>query len=57
MQQSDREQPDGLIHALILDGVGGARALDWSEVEAWQPAQGCLWLHFNYEAESSRRWL
>lgn len=57
MQHVDRDQPDGLIHALLLDGAGASRVLDWCEVDAWQPEQGCLWLHFNYEAASSRRWL
>ncbi|TCO76676.1 zinc transporter ZntB [Chromatocurvus halotolerans] len=57
MAQPDSEQPDGLIHALLLDGAGAARTLEWREVGAWQPEQGCLWLHFNYEAEASRRWL
>lgn len=55
MQHVDRDQPDGLIHALLLDGAGASRVLDWCEVDAWQPEQGCLWLHFNYEAASSRR--
>lgn len=57
MEYSTGERPDGLIHALLLDGAGGARALDWQEVADWEPAQGCLWLHFNYEAASTRCWL
>ncbi len=49
--------PDGLIHAKLLDGEGGARDLSWQEVEAWQSEQGCLWLHFNFEQEEAQRWI
>ena len=48
---------DGLIHALVLDGKGGARALDWAGVEAWQPADGVLWLNFDYAGASVADWL
>jgi zinc transporter len=51
------EKPEGLIHALLLDGRGATRELDWPEVATWMPEQGCLWLHFNYEAASTRAWL
>ena len=51
------EKPRGLIHAKLLDGGGGARDLDWMEVGAWAPEQGCLWLHFDYEQEEASRWI
>ncbi|WP_344956147.1 zinc transporter ZntB [Zobellella aerophila] len=47
----------GLIHALLLDGRGGARELDPYELSNWQPEQGCLWLHFDYRQPDTRRWL
>lgn len=47
----------GLIHALVLDGNGGARALDWAGVEAWQPADGVLWLNFDYAGTAFDDWL
>ncbi|WP_116472468.1 zinc transporter ZntB [Zobellella maritima] len=47
----------GLIHALLLDGQGGARLLDDQQVNRWQPEQGCLWLHFDYRQPDTRRWL
>jgi len=47
----------GLVHALLFDGVGGARQLDWSEVASWQPEQGMLWLHFDYTEADTRNWL
>lgn len=51
------EAPDGLLHARLLDGSGGARDLPWSEVSRWEPAQGCLWLHFDVHEEPAQRWL
>ncbi|MDF2177982.1 zinc transporter ZntB [Aliiglaciecola sp. CAU 1673] len=38
----------GLIHAFLLDGKGGAKALNWPEVREWQPSQGLLWVHLDY---------
>lgn len=49
--------PSGLIHALLLDGKGGARALTWPEVVSWQQHQGALWLHFDYTDEQARAWI
>lgn len=49
--------PDGLIHALLLDGNGGKIPFSFGEVDQWEPAQGCLWLHFNYTDTESREWL
>ena len=49
--------PNGLIHAKLLDGNGGAGDVDWGEAMAWSPEQGCLWLHFDYEEESTQHWI
>lgn len=49
--------PQGLIHAKLLDGSGGARDLDWQEVETWTPERGDLWLHFDYQQEEASRWI
>ena len=51
------QAPEGLIHALLLDGHGGASPLSWDNVNAWTPAQGCLWLHFNFELPGVEEWL
>ncbi len=48
---------DALLFAMILDGRGGGRMVGWKEVQAWQPNQGILWVHLNYKAEESHRWL
>lgn len=47
----------GLVHALLFDGAGSARQIDWAEVAAWQPEQGMLWLHFDYTEADTRNWL
>lgn len=47
---------NGLIHALLLDGKGGAQPLPWSAVEQWQPEDGELWLHFDYAAAEVKNW-
>ncbi len=46
-----------LVHALLLDGEGGARSLTTAEVRAWQPQQGIIWLHFDFTASATRDWL
>ncbi|MFH0783149.1 MAG: zinc transporter ZntB [Pseudomonadota bacterium] len=48
---------DGLIHAFILDGLGGGRPLTWQEVERWTPAEGRLWIHLSYDAPLAARWI
>jgi len=45
------------LHALILDGQGGARSLSPEELERWQPEDGILWLHLDYSLDSTRHWL
>jgi zinc transporter len=47
----------GLLHALLLDGKGGARALDWDQVATWKPADGLLWLNLDYSLPDARQWL
>lgn len=48
---------DGLVHALLLDGKGGARALDWAGVRAWTPSDGALWVNLDFESATVRDWL
>lgn len=48
---------NGLIHALLLDGKGGAQSLSWTAVEQWRPEDGELWLHFDYAVTDVRSWL
>lgn len=51
------EEVDGLVGAFVFDGRGGAREIDWEEVEAWTPEQGFLWLHLDYTEERVQKWL
>ena len=44
----------GLIYGLLLDGEGGARALNAEQVDHWLPSQGELWLHLDYAAYSTK---
>jgi zinc transporter len=45
------------LHALLLDGQGGARTLTADELNRWQPDDGILWLHLDYTLDSTRTWL
>lgn len=47
----------GLVFGFTLDGAGGGKALSFSEVREWQPADGTLWVHLDYTSEDSRNWL
>ena len=48
---------DGLIYAWLLDGHGGGRRLAAGEIARWQPADGLLWLHFDYTVPAVSVWL
>jgi zinc transporter len=48
---------DGLIVGLLLDGKGGAREIEWAEVEAWTPDQGVLWVHLNRTKDDAQRYV
>lgn len=45
------------IHAWLLNGSGGATALNWPRVQAWQPENGILWIHFDYTDNAAQSWL
>lgn len=47
----------GLIHALLLDGRGSARPLDWTGVRAWSPTDGVLWVNLDYAQPDAAAWL
>ena len=54
---SEEYLAEGLIHAHVLDGNGGARALTVSEVASWTAADGVLWLHFDFTKDGTYHWL
>ena len=47
----------GLLHALLLDASGGARALDWAGVAAWSPNDGVLWINLDYTEDDAKAWI
>ncbi len=49
-------EQDGLICAYVLDGRGGARELQWSDIERI-PLEGFTWVHLHLEGVNTRRWL
>lgn len=50
------KKPNGLIHAVSLDGKGGCKELDWSEVNN-STAEQHLWLHFDYCDVEAQDWI
>ena len=38
---------ESLVYAYLLDGKGGGKAIDWPEVDDWDPSQGLLWMHLD----------
>ncbi|HTR54179.1 MAG TPA: zinc transporter ZntB [Kofleriaceae bacterium] len=47
----------GLLHAYLLDGAGGARALDWDGIARWSPNDGILWINLDYSVADTEQWL
>jgi zinc transporter len=50
-------ESQGLLHACVLDGKGGAESVDWDGVRAWTADQGVLWIHLDYGKKAARSWL
>ena len=48
---------ESLVHAVVLDGKGGGRAVEWPEIETWDPGQGLLWVHLDSKNPEAREWL
>lgn len=36
-----------MVGAVLLDGQGGAKLLDETQVNKWTPKNGILWIHLN----------
>jgi zinc transporter len=51
------DEHDGLISALLFDGQGGAREVQWADVRAWRPEAGVLWVHLNRTKEDSDHYI
>ena len=50
-------ETEGLILACVLDGAGGGRFGGWDTVRGWSPGDGLLWVHLDFQVQSSRDWL
>jgi zinc transporter len=50
-------EKDALVCAYLLDGKGGGDALDWTEIDAWKPEQGLLWIHLDSTVTEAQSWL
>jgi zinc transporter len=48
---------DVLIYAYVFDGKGGGRAVNWPEIETWEPDHGLLWLHLDSKSPEAKEWL
>lgn len=48
---------DGLVYAHLIGGGTHKDLLTWADVEAWQPAQGLLWIHLDVANETALDWL
>ena len=48
---------DGLVLAYIFDGNGAGKQIEWSDIDAWKPDDGILWVHLDSNADMSRKWL
>ncbi|MBP6634091.1 MAG: zinc transporter ZntB, partial [Kofleriaceae bacterium] len=47
----------GLATAVVLDGKGGGKVLDWDGVRRWQRGDGVLWLNLDYAGDDVQAWL
>ena len=48
----------GLVHAFVLDGHGGARALEWDQLDSLQLGEHeSLWLHWDRGHPQTQAWL
>lgn len=58
--ERDGGDPDlgGLVHAVVLDGKGGARRLaGWDDIAAWRADDGVLWVDLDYSLAPAATWL
>jgi zinc transporter len=52
-----KDAAQGLLHAVVLDGEGGCRPADASEIQKWTCDDGILWTHLLLGDQGARRWL
>ncbi|HVI51993.1 MAG TPA: CorA family divalent cation transporter [Candidatus Sulfotelmatobacter sp.] len=47
----------GLRFALVFDGKGGCRELDWAGIASWKPEHGFLWVHLERDDPAAQTWV
>ena len=57
LPREPQKERGGLIHAIVLDGRGGASALGFDQIDDWSPEDGTLWIHLDYWCADSVAWL
>ena len=50
----DRE---GIVIAVLLDGMGSATHVGWQAIEVWRPEHGALWLQLDMASPRALAWL
>lgn len=50
-------EQDGLVCAYQLDGKGGGRPLDWTDLQGGPSGEGLLWVHLSHGGTKTRQWL
>jgi zinc transporter len=50
-------EENGLISAVLLDGKGSGKELNWEQIKQWQPEQGLIWIHLDFTSEQAKSWL
>lgn len=50
-------EENGLISAVLLDGKGSGKELNWQQIHQWQPEQGLIWIHLDFTSEQAKSWL
>ncbi|MDH3216115.1 MAG: zinc transporter ZntB [Candidatus Krumholzibacteria bacterium] len=51
------KEEKGLLAAYLLDGRGGGKQLQWSDVKNWTSDAGTLWVHLDYTHPEATKWL
>jgi len=46
-----------LLHAILLDGKGGATVLDTQQLAHWSQIEGQIWIHLDYTEQDTQIWL
>lgn len=50
-------EENGLINAVLLDGKGSGKELNWQQIKQWQPEQGLIWIHLDFTSVQAQSWL